>query len=144
MQRRRALESQLAALDASGIPSSTSSSSNESEDAPVPVTNITHSPQPAQAAQGRKSFGGNMGSLRNRIVSGGGGGGGRQTVKAAMGESYDLLDQNELPPLYPAPSNGQQSPRSGASRSWIPWSPSAGNSSGIGRRQDELVGWVVL
>ncbi|ETS60259.1 hypothetical protein PaG_05810 [Moesziomyces aphidis] len=113
MVRRRQLESQLAALDASGVPSSTSSSSNSSDDdntaAAAPVTMI-HPKNP------RSSFGAAnaQGSLRSRIVSGGA----RPTVKAgtAMGESYDLLDQNDLGP------HPQQSPRAKRS-SWIPWSP---------------------
>ena len=117
MQRRRNLESQLAALDASGVPSSTSSSSNESDDGP-PVVTMIHPKNP------RSSFGaGNaspnaQGSLRNRIVSGGN----RNTVKAGqtMGDSYDLLDQNDLGP-HPG-----QSPRTGA-RAWMPWSPNSNN-----------------
>ena len=101
MQRRRQLESQLAALDASGIPSSDSSSSET--DAPVTLIH----PKNVQ--------GGGKGSLRSRIVSGGQAG--RQTVKAAMGESYDLLDQKDIPPLPPS------SPSKGGRQSWIPWSP---------------------
>ncbi|GAC94768.1 hypothetical protein PHSY_002341 [Pseudozyma hubeiensis SY62] len=104
MQRRRQLESQLAALDASGVPSSTSSSSNsEDEVQQVPVTLINPGKGP------RGSFSGAAGSLRNRIVSGG------RTVKAgnAMGESYDLLDQNDIQPLQGSPKV----------RNWMPWSP---------------------
>ncbi|KAJ1017834.1 hypothetical protein NDA16_005150 [Ustilago loliicola] len=97
MLRRRQLESQLAALDASGIPSSGSSSSNDSEEpsVPAPVTLINPGKGP------RNSFGGQgQGSLRNRIVSLGGG---RHTVKAGatMGESYDLLDQTDIPRFKP-------------------------------------------
>lgn len=107
MQRRRQLESQLAALDASGVVSS--DSSNSSDEAPVTLIH----PKNVQ--------GGGKGSLRSRIVSGGAG---RQTVKAAMGESYDLLDQKDIPPL---PSSPQRDGRGGR-QSWIPWSPKDGHS----------------
>lgn len=105
MHRRRQLESQLAALDASGVPSSSSSSSNSSgdDDAQVPVT-VMSNPGARRASAG-------AGSLRNRIVSG-------ESVKAgaAMGESYDLLDQNDLGPM-------QGSSAREARRNWMPWSP---------------------
>lgn len=123
MQRRRQLESQLAALGASGIPSSGSSSSNDSdEQGPVPVTLINPGKGP------RNSFGGqgNQGSLRNRIVSLGGG---RQTVKAGerMGESYDLLEQTDIPPLQGSPVRGGAEGNGAGGRGWIPWSPKADN-----------------
>ncbi|TKY88960.1 hypothetical protein EX895_002201 [Sporisorium graminicola] len=107
MHRRRQLESQLAALDASGVPSSSSSSSNSSgeDDAHVPVTVMANPGPRARRASG-------AGTLRNRVVSG------KSTVKAgaAMGESYDLLDQNDLAPL-------QGSPARDGKRNWMPWSP---------------------
>ena len=110
MERRRQLESHLAALDASGVPSSTSSSSNghsnsSGDEAPAPVTMINPGKQP------RSSLG-TARTLRNRLVSGS-----AKTAQAgaAMGESYDLLDQNDIPPLHasPKPTN------------WIPWTPAS-------------------
>ncbi|SPO30618.1 uncharacterized protein UTRI_05235 [Ustilago trichophora] len=115
MQRRRQLESQLAALDASGVPSSTSSSSNDSDDNQPPVVTMIH-PKNPRSSFGSANAANAQGSLRNRVVSAG-----RQTVKAgqAMGESYDLLDQQDL-----GPHPGQGSPaRGGGGRGWIPWSP---------------------
>ncbi|CBQ69068.1 conserved hypothetical protein [Sporisorium reilianum SRZ2] len=104
MHRRCQLETQLAALDASGVPSSTSSGSNSSaeDDVPVPVT--------VMGNPGRRASAG-AGTLRNRVV-------GKGTVRAgaAMGESYDLLDQNDLAPLQPSPARE-------AKRNWMPWSP---------------------
>ncbi|KAJ1019740.1 hypothetical protein NDA13_005965 [Ustilago tritici] len=122
MQRRRQLESQLAALDAAGVPSSGSSNSNDSDEVPgvAPVTLIN----PASGLRG--SFGGqagNQASLRNRFVSLAGA---RQTVKAgtAMGESYDLLEQSDIPPLQASPSS---SGGAVGARTWIPWSPKSDN-----------------
>lgn len=122
IQRRRQLESQLAALDASGVPSSSSSSSNSSDEAPVPVTMIHPKNPRSSLGASNATNASNQGSLRNRIISGGGP---RHTVKAgaAMGESYDLLDQNDVNLA------NQQSPtardRGQKRSSWIPWSPSA-------------------
>lgn len=103
MHRRRQLESQLAALDASGA----TSSSDSSDETPV-VTMIN--PKNVRSGAGNERRAAEGGSLRSRIVSG------RQTVKAAMGESYDLLDQKDIPPLP-----GQASPA--RRTSWVPWSP---------------------
>lgn len=122
MQRRRQLESQLAVFDAAGVSSSGSSDSNDSDQvsALAPVTLIN------SASGLRSSFGGQVGiqdSLRNRFVSLAGA---RQTVKAgtSMGESYDLLEQSDIPPLQASSSSSGDAV---AARTWIPWSPKSDN-----------------
>ncbi|PWY98034.1 hypothetical protein BCV70DRAFT_202207 [Testicularia cyperi] len=109
--RRRELERQLAALDASGAASSSSSSSGD-ESGEVPVT-VMGNPAPSRATPA---------SLRQRTL------GARMTVKNNLGESYDLLDQADVPPSSPAPANhldpNRGSPLPRPRSSWIPWSPS--------------------
>ncbi|KAJ1021252.1 hypothetical protein NDA18_005493 [Ustilago nuda] len=119
MQRRRQLESQLAAFDAAGVPSSGSSDSNDTDQVSglAPVTLIN------SASELRRSFGGQAAiqdSLRNRFLSS------RQTVKAgtAMGESYDFLEQSDIPPFQPSSTSSGDAV---AARTWIPWSPKSDN-----------------